>query len=706
MRVDAAPVGILARHYALISLLVGIATWLFVHTLREQSSTFFQLPWLFALLAALAVIWIAVRRGGVESKVRQSWSPWLFPVGCSILALAMSVAGLNGSSSAQILPASDNAAPSPGVILGEAKFIRSDEWIVHTPWLLSQVRQPHPFSSRNASVGGKNAPLVCNLPVAHWSVCFRPEMWPFFAGLTAEAAFSFYWNFKWWSLLCGSYALLLIVTRGHALLSAAGALSLLWTATIQWWFSSPTLMPDIVGFWCFALAAASGAVVHPRPWTRVLLASASAFCALGFLFCCYPPFQIPLLTLFAPLLVALVSDRAVPRHWMPIVVATGVVLIGAALFAWQVRDTLLTISRLVYPGQRFSTGGGESWTSIVNGFLTLGTSELHYPKNFANVVGASSFLNALPLLLCVHLSRWRHRPARDVVQWTLLIFAVFAFLFTVCGFPRFFAKISFWSYATTERMSVSLAVVGVLAICRHLASLARRDLLRLDWSTLIGMIGFGLVLILANHDLHNFVGPVTLVAIWLFYSVTGMLLVARYRFACVAMILFPLALLHAGINPLSHGIPAYSASRVSPLFAELRRSYPRQQWIVVGSNPRAAGLSALLKAAGATVLSGVIAVPNQEMLQRLDPNHENAAVYSRYATVTFQAAPDLGTPPVFELEQQTAYWVRLPLTDQWLHPAGIDGLVVVDAPNLPVPENYEEVSSVAGCRVWVRSPAP
>jgi hypothetical protein len=704
MRVDAGLVRSRCCHYALVSVLAGAATWLLVLALRNERSLHSGWAWLFALLATLIAFCFVVRRGMPEPPVTSWLNPWVFPAACSAVALALSVAGFNGSSSAQILAASDGVAPSCGVVLGQAKFIRSDEWIMHTPWLLSQAKQVHPFSSRNPSVGGKQSPLVCNLPVAHWSLCFRPEFWPFFSGLRAESAFAFFWNFKWWSLLCGSYALLLIVTRGDSLLSAGGALILFWTATVQWWFSSPTLMPDMLGLWCFALAAAFGAIVHERRWPRVLLSMTSAFCALGFLFCCYPPFQIPLLTLFAPLLLALVFDRPTVRHWTPIVAATGLVILGAAVFVWQLRDTLLTISRLVYPGQRFSTGGGVPWASMVYGFLTLGASELHYPKNFDNVVAASSFVNVLPLLACVYVARCRQREGRDVTQWVLLGFAAVTTLFAVCGFPRFLAKISLWSYVTTERVSIALALVGILAICRYLSLPARRQLIGLGWRTVLGAVVFGVVLVVANRELHNFVGPATLVSIWLFYSVAGWFLVARYRFACIAMILFPLAFLNAAINPLSRGIPAYNASKLSPLFNQLRREFPRNRWIVVGPNPQAESFSALLKAAGATVLSGIIAVPNQAMLDRLDPKHQNTMVYARYATLYFQPATDQAVEPVFELRGRTAYSVQLPLTEQWLRPAGIDGVIVLDAPNLPVPENYREVSNAFGCRVWVASP--
>lgn len=688
---------------ALIVLLTLLVAWLLVEILRNGPQMALLVVGLLITLTALCLI---ARRGRIDLLVTAKWKAWLFPVTCSVIAVAMSVGGLNGSSSALVPWAVDGVVPSGGLIAGTAKVIRSDEWMVHTPWLLSQARQTHPFSAHNPSVGGKRAPLVCNLPVAHWSICFRPELWIFLTGLKPESAFAFFWNFKWWSLLCGSYALLLLITRGESLLSAAGALILLWTSTIQWWFSSPTLMPDMVGLWCFALAAGFVAVVHEKYWARALLSAAYAFCALGFLFCCYPPFQIPLLTLFAPLLVALVYDRKTGRHWTGLAVATGLVIIGAGVFVWQLRDTLSTISGLVYPGRRFSTGGGVPWTSVVHGFLTLGASEAHFPKKFVNVVAASSFLNALPLLACVYLTRWRRSHSHDIVQLVLLAFAAFAAFFAGYGFPRFLATVSLWSYATTERLSVALALVSVLAICRFLSSHVEPASIRVGrWHAVIGVVIFGAVLVVANHELDNFLAPAVLAAIWLFYSVAGLFLVARFRLACVAMILFPLAFLNAGINPLSRGIPGYGMTSLSPVVAELHRAFPQTRWIVIGSYARAAIISSLIRVTGATVLSGVTAVPNQDMLDRLDPKHENKAVYSRYAAVCFFSGTGSVTAPEFELQQTTVYAVRLPLTDEWLGLAGIDGVVVPDAPDLTIPHHYREVASVSGFRFWIRSPA-
>jgi hypothetical protein len=288
----------------------------------------------------------------------------------------------------------------------------------------------------------------------------------------------------------------------------------------------------------------------------------------------------------------------------------------------------------------------------------------------------------------------------------LLGFAVLTTVYAICGWPPFLAKILLWSYVPAERLSIPLALVCVLAVGRFLSSRTEPAAIQLrPWYAVIGSVAFGIILFAADRELHSFVAPATLAALWLFYSVAGAFLVARLRLAFVAMALFPLAFMTATVNPLNRGIPAYGTTSVSPVLAGLRNAFPRTRWIVTGAFPRATIISALLKATGATVLSGVTAVPNQEMLDGLDLNHANTPVYSRYAAVCFLPGTGSAATPEFELQQTTIYSVRLPLTDQWLGAAGIDGVVVLDTPDLELPQHYREVASVSGCRFWIRSPA-
>src|SRR5437879_7446731 len=67
---------------------------------------------------------------------------------------------------------------------------------------------------------------------------FRPQMWGFFF-LNRERAFSFNWNLKWFALLLSGFLFFRIVARGNNFLALSGALILLFSSYIQWFFSTP-----------------------------------------------------------------------------------------------------------------------------------------------------------------------------------------------------------------------------------------------------------------------------------------------------------------------------------------------------------------------------------------------------------------------------------------------------------------------------------
>lgn len=81
-----------------------------------------QFPWSTALrLATLVGVLAAVLKlGHFECSSGRS-RPWLFPIACVALAVAVSMIGFNGSSSAWMEALIDSRPPTTGVLLGTAK---------------------------------------------------------------------------------------------------------------------------------------------------------------------------------------------------------------------------------------------------------------------------------------------------------------------------------------------------------------------------------------------------------------------------------------------------------------------------------------------------------------------------------------------------------------------------------------------------------
>ncbi len=159
------------------ALLAGAAL---IAILRASSSPRVGLQLAGLMLALLAVGTLA-RRPRFPRLCAFPLPFWISPTVCIAVVVTASLLDLNGSSSAMLSRYIDRAPPTLGIVAGSPKAIRSDEWSVHTPWILSQIHQHPPFPLRNVAVGAGYATLLCNLPVAHWTALFRPEMWAFLA---------------------------------------------------------------------------------------------------------------------------------------------------------------------------------------------------------------------------------------------------------------------------------------------------------------------------------------------------------------------------------------------------------------------------------------------------------------------------------------------------------------------------------------------
>ena len=125
---------------------------------------------------------------------------------------------------------------------------------------------------------------------------FRPQMWSFFV-TDFEHAFAFYWNFKWFSFLLGAFLFLRSIAQGNSVVGFFGALPLFFSAFIQWWFSTPTCMPEMIGAFFLALWSLGIIATAKLRWKiaggAILLVASVA----QFIFCAYPRFQIQLIHL-------------------------------------------------------------------------------------------------------------------------------------------------------------------------------------------------------------------------------------------------------------------------------------------------------------------------------------------------------------------------------------------------------------------------
>ena len=98
------------------------------------------------------------------------------------------------------------------VIFGQNREVRSDEWLVQTPFYLSQAENDYPLVNPDYSLNGQNMIIAYNSPVKDITVIGKPFNWGFFF-LGRDRGLSFYWAMKLVVMVLLGYEVLMILTK-------------------------------------------------------------------------------------------------------------------------------------------------------------------------------------------------------------------------------------------------------------------------------------------------------------------------------------------------------------------------------------------------------------------------------------------------------------------------------------------------------------
>ena len=291
---------------------------------------------------------------------------------------------LNGSSIGMWQKILREPGPPPGLLLFEPQLIRIDEWNVTTPSMLSQARQSPAFPIENPSLGAGRAPLLMSVPVAYYTTLFRPQLWGFFL-FDFEHGFSFYWCGKVFGLLLASAWLLRQIGIKNPVVVAFGTIWIFFSSFVQWWFSSPAMLPEMIACWAMSMGFALRFFSRLSRWQLAFALTGFVFFGVNFVLCLYPSFQIPLLYLSIAVVTGMWLQRRLTGDWHT---RQGLTMLGAALGAlvlilvpfWlSVHETLQIVAHTSYPGVDRGSGGGLSVFQLFSGIVGFFESAKRVP---------------------------------------------------------------------------------------------------------------------------------------------------------------------------------------------------------------------------------------------------------------------------------------------------------------------------------------
>lgn len=635
----------------------------------------------------------------------------------AILTAFYTILGIHGSSYAlykYLIGAKDS---NSHMLFSYGQHIRSDEWGVFTPMMLSQTCGPAPLSRFSTLIRGSltDTSMVYGLP--SWSpiTIYRPFFWGFLI-LGRRMGLAFFWNARFACLGLSSFELMRLVTGDRRDLSLAGAFLMTFAPAVSWCFAVNGLV-EMLFFGNLLILAFDSWMGACSGRKRILLDFVMAWCAGGYLFTLYPAWMVPIAYLYLGLFIWVILNRrnektrtGRDRIALVTIMVLDLVLIGWIL--WNARDTISLVTGTVYPGKRQAIGSGLFHRIFFYpGNLLYPFDNNGIPINATETALVYSFYPLSLVLSCHVLFR---KKRKDSLIMLLLAAEAIQLCWISWGMPELLQKITLLAFSPTPRTLVGFGFIDLVLLMRAISDLLADDLLRKEWSLqknqakqqnqpqqknqkgdeipAASSVKKGKVRDVENRKARDILTRLVLCGgltafVCLYCAYTFRRYETDYQYmtpirlfwvsmvltAGLALILFwdriprisligicVIAFLTGGrINPIQFGTSVIDQAPLSQKVQELSQEAGGEnvRWMTVDGVSSVMGN--YLVSQGASVINSTNVYPNLELWQSLDPDGKYQDVYNRYAHISVTVSNDPGEEDKFTLLAPDAFQVTL-----------------------------------------------
>lgn len=544
----------------------------------------------------------------------------------------------------------------PDLLLGAPREIRSDEWLVQSSWVISQVQQGFPLFNHTFP-GGMDASVQNDLPVWDWSALFRPHTLGFLV-LPLDQGMAVRWWLPGLSLIAAAYLLLVTLMPRRPISAAVLAGCFFLSPLIQWWFLPTTIWPPT---WAFlSMTAVIWAVRDPRPWVRILPAAGAGYLAVTMVMSIYVPFIVPAALVFGIVAVGVFVQacgrdrlglRRAAVRLVPLVVAGVAAVAVIGLWVLTRRETITALLSTVYPGQRLEATGTVDGHGLVA--LFAGPFDESLTSGGTVILGPNASESATPLLAGLFLlvpliyfvvldwrrDRYLHWPMLAVIAGTALFLA----FMLVPGWD-FLAHLIFIDRSPATRARMGLAILDLLCVALLVRRLDRPGT-RLPWAVSIvtAVLAAGSLVLVwltlrstSDPGLVNAEHWKVLAVLFVFATFAF----TRQWVGVAAAALAVVALATGGVvNPVYRGVFDLTDTAVGQQIQDVNAPAPGS-WVGIGDFAP----TGLLVQSGVQAYNGVQTYPPALMWQQIDPTGQYEYQWNRLANVGW--TPGVGAPVV------------------------------------------------------------
>lgn len=351
--------------------------------------------------------------------------------------------------------------PVKGLVAGTPRPVRSDEWMVFTPYVQIAVNsnfKPHDSGSPYR----ESLKSFFALPVADWGAAFKPYYFAF-AVLPPANAFSFFYLFDAFAFLIG-WALFFKFVGVDAKLAIIGSLALFFSQFVQVWWTSNW------GAFAFAPWTAVAWMAIDKRWVRVLVC---AYVLMVWMLAdVYPPFLYAFGLAMTVIVIGTRHDLLTARR----VIDAGIsAALAAVMFYAYFGDLIKIMGSTVYPGHRVSSGGGFDLGKLLAHIYPFAVTHLFDPlSNIANTNACEIAVvgSLIPIILIVFVDYRSFKKAIQSNAYAVLVMALgllFVAAWMFFPIPAAIGKYVGLTFVPGKRLALGFGWI-LTALCLYLLS--------------------------------------------------------------------------------------------------------------------------------------------------------------------------------------------------------------------------------------------
>ncbi|MGE7825121.1 DUF7657 domain-containing protein [Paenibacillus sp. NPDC093718] len=544
-------------------------------------------------------------------------------------------------------------------LIGVERGIRSDEWLVQTPYLFSQAKSAELFKYKNDNIrsDGQNM-VLANAPTFTIETVGKPFLWGYLLFGT-DYGLSWFWFSKLILLVLLSFEICMILTRDNKALSLLGAMWIAFSPPTQWWFS--TTFVELIVYSQAIIVAINYFIKSKKEMARIGYIFATALSFLGFVFTIYPAIQVPMGFLTAVFVVGLVYNAGfrkivesfTKKEAWSLLVCVLFVVAAIMTFVINSKADLKLLLGTVYPGEVVNSGGGYSFRDLQMYLLSW---LLPYKNiDFSNQSEISSFINFFPAMMLGLVMIFVNKKIGQVENKKIIVpiftFFIFQLSWLFIPYPEIVGKITLFSFVNEGRLAQFVFGLTALYLTIWFTNLIvkmkpfKNFQVALICSLIACIYGYSIY----NTGIRDYLNGFLIITVIAFLLINVFILKGMKK-SLITSVFILIVISGFTVNPIAKGTDAIFNKEIANEIQKINKE-PGNKWVAVDSLVNGQYLVSL----GSKTFNSVHFYPDLPMWRSLDQTNSYEEVYNRYAhvivhlTMENQASFDLLNPDVIRV---------------------------------------------------------